>query len=48
MEHISESYKKATGRPIPAAPTLAGKVLVKFNAALQNVYVPTEISRSAA
>lgn len=40
MEQISESYKKATGRQIPAAPALAGKALVKFNSALQNVYVP--------
>jgi hypothetical protein len=39
MEHISESYQKATGRPIPAAPALAGKALVKFNSALQNMYV---------
>ncbi|KAG8160086.1 hypothetical protein KVR01_010723 [Diaporthe batatas] len=37
MEQISESYKKATGRQIPAAPTLAGKALVKFNSALQNL-----------
>lgn len=37
MEQISESYKKATGRQIPAAPALAGKALVKFNSALQNV-----------
>lgn len=41
MEHISESYKRATGRPIPAVPALVGKALVKFNAALQNVYVST-------
>ncbi|KAG6368887.1 hypothetical protein INS49_003105 [Diaporthe citri] len=40
MEHISESYKRATGRPIPAVPILVGKSLVKINAALQDVYVP--------
>lgn len=39
MDQISESYQRATGRPIPAVPALAGKALVKFNAALQNVYV---------
>lgn len=43
MEHISESYKRATGRPIPAVPALAGKALVKFNAALQDVYVSRTI-----
>lgn len=39
MDQISESYKRATGKPIPAVPALAGKALVKLNAALQNVYV---------
>lgn len=39
MDQISESYKRATGKPIPAVPALAGKALVKFNAALQDVYV---------
>lgn len=43
MDHISESYKRATGKPIPAVPALAGKALVKFNAALQDVYVPKTI-----
>lgn len=46
MEHISESYKRATGRPIPAVPALAGKALVKFNAALQDVYVSRGIPNS--
>lgn len=43
MEHISESYKRATGLPIPAIPALAGKALVKFNAALQDVYVSRKL-----
>ncbi|KAL1864543.1 hypothetical protein Daus18300_007558 [Diaporthe australafricana] len=39
MEEISESYKRGTGEPIPAAPALVGRVLLKLNAAVQNVYV---------
>ncbi|KAI3391190.1 hypothetical protein diail_7795, partial [Diaporthe ilicicola] len=37
MEEISASYKRATGRPIPAAPAVVGKALLKLNAAVQNV-----------
>lgn len=37
MEDISKSYKRATGRPIPTAPALVGKALVKMNATVRDL-----------
>ncbi|KAJ0122043.1 hypothetical protein J7T55_002554 [Diaporthe amygdali] len=47
MESISESYKRATGRPIPAAPTLVGKALLKLNAATQNLMIEMKRAHEA-
>jgi hypothetical protein len=39
MSELRDSYKKATGKAMPAVSSLVGKMLLKINAASQNLYV---------
>lgn len=44
MTEIMDSYRKATNKPMPAAPAILGSILLRMNSASQNMCAASTIS----